>query len=408
MKPLAPVVLFAFNRYDHLQVTLQTLAQCELAEQSSILVYLDGPKTSADAAIQRQIVEYINSVNSFLSVEIVHRESNIGLADNIVSGLDEVMRRYGKAIVLEDDILVSSCFLRYMNDALEYYQDEPRVWHISGWNFPIESEGVPPFFLWHTVLGWGWATWSDRWKYFTREPQKCLEKWRNQDIQRFNIYGTYDFWEQVQRNATGEIKTWAVFWACTVFENNGLCLNPAKSMTTNIGFDGSGTHCKGNEFGVSPAYSGYSTVQCLPQNLTVDCQALDAVIEYTKAKNEARQDQLKHLSTALKRLMQRYAEKRLAISRLSGRRVAIFGTADISTIIATILKNQGVNIIAFLVSDAQDISAIKGLPVVPMTDWAAYFPEIIINCIEGKHYLSVSQTINKILPDVDVVYWQEL
>jgi len=58
-----------------------------------------------------------------------------------------------------------------MNEALEFYKDEPKVWHISGWNYPIDPEGLPDTFLWRAMNCWGWATWADRWQYFQREPE---------------------------------------------------------------------------------------------------------------------------------------------------------------------------------------------------------------------------------------------
>lgn len=40
-----------------------------------------------------------------------------------------------------------------------------------------------------------------------------------------------------------KIDTWAIFWYATIFQNQGLCLNPAQTYVDNIGIDGSGVHC---------------------------------------------------------------------------------------------------------------------------------------------------------------------
>jgi hypothetical protein len=71
-------------------------------------------------------------------------------------------------IVLEDDLLVSSGFLAYMNKALEV-QDVERVAQVSGYQFPI---GFPPGlsdFL-PVVTSWGWATWKRAWAHFEERP----------------------------------------------------------------------------------------------------------------------------------------------------------------------------------------------------------------------------------------------
>jgi len=79
-----------------------------------------------------------------------------------------LLNEYGKIIVLEDDLLTSPYFLKFMNEALEYYKNEKKVWHISGWNYPINNEGLDDVFFWRTMNCWGWATWADRWQYFEK------------------------------------------------------------------------------------------------------------------------------------------------------------------------------------------------------------------------------------------------
>jgi hypothetical protein len=130
-----------------------------------------------------------------------------------------------------------------MNEALEFYRDAPKVWHISGWNYPIDPEGLPDTFLWRVMNCWGWATWADRWQYFEREPEKLVREFSKEEIRRFNLDGAHNFWSQVKGNVEGRIRTWAIFWYARIFKNDGLCLNPSQSLVRNIGHDGSGEHC---------------------------------------------------------------------------------------------------------------------------------------------------------------------
>ena len=57
----------------------------------------------------------------------------ITLAASIIGGVTEVLDQYGKIIVLEDDLAVSEDFLQYMNDALDYFANDARVWSVSGY-----------------------------------------------------------------------------------------------------------------------------------------------------------------------------------------------------------------------------------------------------------------------------------
>jgi SAM-dependent methyltransferase len=165
------------------------------------------------------------------------------LADSIISGITKVVNEYGKVIVLEDDIVTSPYFLKFMNDALNFYENKEKVWHISGWNYPIEGDGLDDVFLYRLMNCWGWATWADRWQHFEKDTDKLIGEFTKEDIKRFNLDGVEDFFGQVIANYEKKINTWAIFWYATIFKKDGLCLNPTQTFVKNIGNDSSGTHC---------------------------------------------------------------------------------------------------------------------------------------------------------------------
>jgi hypothetical protein len=49
--------------------------------------------------------KYIHSISGFKSVTIIEREKNWGLAPSIIDGVTNIVNKYGKIIVLEDDIV---------------------------------------------------------------------------------------------------------------------------------------------------------------------------------------------------------------------------------------------------------------------------------------------------------------
>jgi hypothetical protein len=131
-----------------------------------------------------------------------------------------------------------------MNNSLKHYKEEKQVWHISGWNYPINPKGIEEAFFWRAMNCWGWATWEDRWEHFNKDPHDLIKSWSPKQIRAFNLDGACDFWAQVKANSTGQLNTWAIFWYATIFENGGLCLNPTVSFTRNIGHDGTGENCE--------------------------------------------------------------------------------------------------------------------------------------------------------------------
>jgi GR25 family glycosyltransferase involved in LPS biosynthesis len=244
----APIILFAFNRPQHTAITLEALKKAQLANQSDLYVFLDGPRNEED---KQKIAETLNEVqkaSGFRKIFIKQRPKNIGLARNIREGIDEVIIDRGSAIILEDDIVVSETFLVFMNSALTHYYSNKKVWHIGAYNEPIDNHDETRTFLWRVMRCWGWATWRDRWAHFSKDPRSLINSFSARDIHRFNLDGHEDFWSQVLANDSKRINTWAIFWYATIFQHNGLCLNPVVSHVKNIGFDSSGVHC-GDDLG---------------------------------------------------------------------------------------------------------------------------------------------------------------
>lgn len=246
MIKLAPIVLFVYNRPWHTQQTVEALQKNDLATQSELFIYADGAKTPGDPKV-KEVREYIKTIRGFRKISIIEREKNWGLADNIVDGVTNIVNQYGKIIVLEDDIMTAQGFLSYMNNALELYQHEEKVMHISGYNYPIETSRNDTFFM-KCLSCWGWATWKRAWKQFDDDVEKFMS-FLDTDIKikEFNIGGNANFYEQLRANYLNQINTWAVKWYASWYFSDGLSLFPYKSLVVNIGHDGTGTNSSGNK-----------------------------------------------------------------------------------------------------------------------------------------------------------------
>ena len=245
---LAPIVLFVYNRLSHTERTINSLRNNKLAEASELFIYSDYAKNKDSKREVQEVRDYITRVNGFKSVTVIFRDKNLGLAESIMDGVTSIVNRYGKVIVLEDDIVTSPFFLKFMNEALDYYKENNKVWHISGWNYPINQDDLGDVFLWRLMNCWGWATWKNKWSFFDKDADFLIKKFKKIDIHEFNLDGFENFWHQVLQNKKGEINTWAVFWYAIIFKQNGLCLHPTHTFVENIGLDGSGVHCGVNNY----------------------------------------------------------------------------------------------------------------------------------------------------------------
>lgn len=257
----APIAVFAYNRPWHTQQTLESLAINEWAAVSELFIFCDGPKRPEDEKAVEEVRRLVKSRQWCGKVNIIERDKNLGLAQSIISGVTEVVNKYGRIIVLEDDMLTSPFFLKFMNDGLEFYKDKERVISIHGYIYPVKAQLPETFFL-RGADCWGWATWKRGWDLFEVDGQKLLDEIKNLGLQKeFDINGAYPYFKMLKDQIKGENDSWAIRWHASAFVKDRLTLYPGRSLIYNIGTDASGTHC-----GTTGVY--YTQVSAVPVRIT--------------------------------------------------------------------------------------------------------------------------------------------
>lgn len=241
----APIIIFAYNRPDHLTKTLQALSHNTLAGESVLYVYCDGAKDDASEVNRRRIEKVrliAHSAEGFKEVHVIERDRNYGLASNIVDAVTQVVNKYGRVITLEDDVVTSPGFLRYMNEALDVYQDEEKVMHVSGYMYPHKGHLPETFFFPVPYPGGGWATWARAWKYYDDDTKAVYDQWKDHwDV--FDVLGGDYLSKQLIANYNGTLRTWFVKWHAAMMSRGAQTLYPHQSLTNNIGFDNQATNC---------------------------------------------------------------------------------------------------------------------------------------------------------------------
>lgn len=239
----APITLFVYNRPNHTRRTVEALRANAMANESDLIVYSDAPKAEAQAEKVREVRNYVRGIQGFKSLTVIERETNYGLARSIIDGVTATLDKYGRIIVLEDDMVTSPYFLTYMNEALEKYADDSRVISIHGYAYPVAQELPEAFFL-PGADCWGWATWSRGWACFNADGQFLLDELRRRKLIRdLDFNGAYPFSRMLEGQIKGANDSWAVRWYASAFLAGKLTLYPGRSLVHNIGNDNSGTHC---------------------------------------------------------------------------------------------------------------------------------------------------------------------
>ena len=238
---LAPVALFVYNRVDNTRQTLQALSQNTLASETEVYVFSDGGRDKSSWKAVEQVREVIRSTQmaaAFKRLILIERLENFYLERNITVVIAQVLKDHDRIIVLEDDIVTSPYYLQYMNEALDLYQNVPRVMHVAGFtNLALDDT---PFYFTPHMSGWGWGTWRDRWQkhfkhYTTRE--EALEGLTAEDWNAIQYNEAFPCLKSLDRKPI----PWDICWEIAIYRANGLCLTPGRTMVRNIGLS-SGTH----------------------------------------------------------------------------------------------------------------------------------------------------------------------
>ncbi len=248
MKHLAPIVLFVYNRPWHTQQTVEALQSNKHAKESNLIIYSDAPKNNQDCSEVRAVRNCIKSITGFKSIKVIERKKNWGLANSIIDGVTKVVNEYGKIIVLEDDLVTSPYFLKFMNEALEFYEEEEKVFTVSGYsNIKIPKSYADEVYFAHISTSWGWATWEREWNTVDWNIASYAKILNNKNLYSdlLNKVGNSRL-NMLKKQIRGNIDSWAVRRLFSQLLQNKMTVFPIKTFIRNIGHDGTGVHCGEN------------------------------------------------------------------------------------------------------------------------------------------------------------------
>ena len=241
----APIVVFAFNRLEPLKACVASLLANTEAVESDLIVFVDGPRASKEGESEKveAVRQFVRGISGFRSLEKHFSKENKGLGPSIIAGVTDVISRYGKVIVIEDDLIVSRNMLAYVNQGLDKYENSPEVFSVCAYSNRVKTPNGYAYDAYFAPRSssWGWATWEDRWMSCDWE----LRDWEAvvQNAKAFNRWGGSDCFGMLKGWKEGRNKSWAIRFCYSQFVQNKLSLFPLVSKIDNEGFDGNGTNC---------------------------------------------------------------------------------------------------------------------------------------------------------------------
>lgn len=249
MRNLAPIGVSTYTRINHLKQTIEALKKNTLAKESDLHIFSDAPKSGDEEKIAK-VRNYIHTIDGFKTVNIIERKMNSRVKNNR-GGIKQLLNEYGKIIWIEDDIVTAPGFLKFMNDALEFYKDDENILSITGYcpPFKIPKKCEEEVFILQRFSAWGFSTWKEIFNPFEFELKQhgidgfLMDK---QAIRNFQTNGE-DMYQMLLLEYNNGIDALDVKLMYYEYKYNMYTLFPSKSLVQNIGFDGSGIHCGIND-----------------------------------------------------------------------------------------------------------------------------------------------------------------
>lgn len=242
---LAPIIVFVYNRPDKLRRCLVSLKNNHLASQSDLFIISDGPRIGDQQAVQ-EVRRIATAQEGFRSITLIARPQNLGATKSIISAEMALAKIYGRIISLEDDNLVSKNFLDFMNSALEFYENNPQVFSITGYKHPFDLPKGYAYSAWlnywHTP--WTYATWLDRLEIFNIDDNNYASIFNSRPARsKLRSRGLFMYdsawldWQGFARANDARV-------CMHMFRRDLVSVAPTESLVFNDGQDGSGLHAK--------------------------------------------------------------------------------------------------------------------------------------------------------------------
>jgi hypothetical protein len=247
MNDNAPIIIFSYRR--EINKLIKSLLKNKEAKSSDLFIFSDGFKSQIDKQDVLNVRISLKKIIGFKSTKIFESKKNNGLSSSIIKGVKLIINNFGKAIILEDDLIVSKYFLQYMNKSLNIFQDRKDIWSISGYGPPLPclKNYSHEVYLSCRTSSWGWATWKDRWNKTNWSMEFFKNFKKNKKLIKQFEQGGDDLFKMLELNFLKKINSWDILWCYNQFINNAYSVFPKFSMSKNKGFnDGFETHTSGD------------------------------------------------------------------------------------------------------------------------------------------------------------------
>jgi hypothetical protein len=273
----APILVSVYDRKKHLENCISSLKNNYYAKDTILYIVSDNANKEEDKKIITNIRNYIKTISGFKEVRYIFNETNLGSHKSAGNAREKILNEHDTIIRLEDDIIVSKYFLKYLNEGLEKYKNDRRIFSICAYtpnDLKIPSNYNKDIYIWARHSGWGFATWKNRWHELDLELSEYANFIKDKKrVRRFNKIASSTM-GILKADREGKIKAMDVRISFNMFLNDKYSIFPVKSLVRNTGFDGTGEHCGTNDKLLNEEI--YQEEIKFPQKIEIDKRIFEA------------------------------------------------------------------------------------------------------------------------------------
>ncbi|NDV60031.1 hemolysin activation protein [Bacteroides sp. 519] len=245
MKPAlvdVSVLILFFNRPKQLYEVFEVVKE---ARPTRLFLYQDGPRGDYDLLKINACREIVKQIDWECEVHHKYQEKNYGCDPSEYISQKWAFSITDKCIVLEDDDVPSVSFFHFCKELLDKYENDPRIFVISGFNHEEITPNIPyDYFFTSNLSIWGWASWRrviEQWDEYYSFLDDDFNRKQLESLIKERKY-KQDFIYTCQRHRESRKAYYETIFYASMLLNSGLAIVPTRNMINNLGATMDSTH----------------------------------------------------------------------------------------------------------------------------------------------------------------------
>ena len=236
-----PVLFITFVRPDYAR---QTWEGIKVVKPKTLYFYSNKGRVEKEGEVERndEIRSYINEIDWDCDLHTFFREECVNVYDSLRGAIDWLFDNEERGIILEEDCVPTKTFFSFVDQMIEKFKEDKRVWCISGDNIIKQNPSGYDYIFSHLHAMYGWASWRDRWRMVDWEHLYIKET-----IDEHIYYRLFKSKEQAKAKEKAlsnmedmlyRTKCWDYIFGLCMDQHHALTIQPKEHLVKNIGVTG--------------------------------------------------------------------------------------------------------------------------------------------------------------------------